>query len=79
MEHIPAGITVGDDMGAADHFDARSPFVASDGSPAAFVDIGALERAGVCDLAEIPVSIRNLLETALRKSDGYLITEEDVL
>ena len=79
MEHIPAGITVGDDMGEADPFDARSTFVASDGSPAAFVDIGALERAGVCDLAEIPVSIRILLETALRKCDGFLITEEDVL
>ena len=79
MEHIPAGITVGDDMGEADPFNARSTFIASDGSPATFVDIGALERAGVCDLAEIPVSIRILLETALRKCDGFLITEEDVL
>ncbi len=79
MEHMPTVITVGDDMGDADPFDARSTFVASDGSPAAFVDIGALQRAGVCKLAEIPVSIRILLEAALRKCDGFLVTEEDVL
>ena len=79
MEHMPTDITVGDDMGDADPFDARSTFVASDGSPAAFVDIGALQRAGVCKLAEIPVSIRILLEAALRKCDGFLVTEEDVL
>ena len=79
MEPIPADITVGDDMGEADPFDARSHFVTSDGSQAPFVDIGALERSGICDLGEIPASIRILLEAALRKCDGFLITEEDVL
>ena len=79
MEHMPTDITAGDDMGEADPFDARSTFVASDGSPATFVDISALQRAGVCKLAEIPVSIRILLEAALRKCDGFLVTEEDVL
>ena len=79
MEPIPAVITVGDDMSEADPFDARSHFDTSDGSQASFVDIGVLERSGICDLAEIPASIRILLEAALRKCDGFLITEEDVL
>ncbi len=79
MEPIPADITVGDDMGEDNPFDARSHFDTSDGSQASFVDIGALERSGICDLAEIPASIRILLEAALRKCDGFLITEEDVL
>ena len=79
MEPIPADITVGDDMSKANPFDARSHFDTSDGSQASFVDIGALERSGICDLGEIPASIRILLEAALRKCDGFLITEEDVL
>ena len=79
MEPIPADITVGDDMSKTNPFDARSHFDTSDGSQASFVDIGALERSGICDLGEIPASIRILLEAALRKCDGFLITEEDVL
>ena len=46
MEHMPADITVGDEMGEADPFGARSTFVVSDGSTATFVDIGVLERSG---------------------------------
>ena len=79
MEHMHADITVGDEMGEADPFGARSAFVASDGSTASFVDIGALERSGACELPRIPVSIRILLEAALRKCDGFLVTEEDVI
>jgi len=67
MEPIPADITVGDDVSEADPFDAQSHFDTSDGSQAPFVDIGALERSGICNLAEIPASIRILLEAALRK------------
>ncbi|MEO2178976.1 MAG: aconitase family protein, partial [Candidatus Poseidoniia archaeon] len=66
-------------MGEDNPFNARSHFDTSDGSQASFVDIGALERSGICDLGEIPASIRILLEAALRKCDGFLITEEDVL
>jgi aconitate hydratase len=79
MEPIPADITVGDDVSETNPFDARSHFDTSDGSQAPFVDIGALERSGICNLAEIPASIRILLEAALRKCDGFLITQEDVL
>ena len=60
-------------------FDALSEFESTDGSKSRFADIGALERTGKCNLAEMPVSIRILLESALRKCDGFLVTEEDVI
>ena len=60
-------------------FDALSEFETSDGSISRFANIGALERAGICELANMPVSIRLLLESALRKCDGFLVTEEDVV
>ncbi len=60
-------------------FDALSEFETSDGSNSRFANIGALERAGICELANMPVSIRILLESALRKCDGFLVTEEDVV
>ena len=60
-------------------FDALSEFETSDGSNSRFANIGALERAGICELANMPVSIRLLLESALRKCDGFLVTEEDVV
>jgi len=60
-------------------FEALSEFETSDGSKSSFAYIGALERAGICELADMPVSIRILLESALRKCDGFLVTEEDVV
>ena len=78
MEPIIAGITAGDGMDAGDPFDAMSTFVTSDGSSASFMDIGALQRDGSCNLDDLPVSIRILLEGALRKCDGFLVTEDDV-
>ncbi|MBX3461546.1 MAG: aconitate hydratase AcnA [Planctomycetes bacterium] len=38
----------------------------------------ALERAGLGRMAELPYSIRVLLEQALRNLDGYVVTEKDV-
>ena len=78
MEHTIAGITVGDGMGASDPFGAMSAFTTSDGSSASFMDIGTLGREEGCNLDNLPVSIRILLETALRKCDGVLVTEDDV-
>jgi len=60
-------------------FDALSEFDTIDGSKSHFADIGALERSGKCNLEEMPVSIRILLESALRKCDNFLVTEEDVV
>ncbi len=60
-------------------FDALSEFETSDGSNSRFANIGALDKAGICNIAKLPVSIRILLESALRKCDGFLVTEEDVV
>jgi len=72
-------ITIGDDLRQPLPFDALCEFETTDGSKSSFADIGALDRAGVCNLAEMPVSIRILLESALRKCDGFLVTEQDVV
>ena len=59
-------------------FDAQSQFEKSDGTMARFMDLHSLEDIGLCNLSEIPFSIRILLESALRKCDGFLVNEDDV-
>ncbi|MFB6097489.1 MAG: aconitate hydratase AcnA, partial [Haloferacaceae archaeon] len=41
-------------------------------------DLTVLEEQGLCDLDNLPVSIRVLLESILRQVDGEAVTEEDV-
>ena len=65
-------------MGSDNPFGARSEFEKSDGTMARFMDLHSLEERGLCKLDEIPFSIRILLESALRKCDGFLVNEEDV-
>ena len=65
-------------MSTTDPFGTLSTFEKSDGSTASFVDLNSLERAAACNLSSLPVSIRILLEAALRKCDGSLVTEDDV-
>ena len=65
-------------MGGDNPFGARSQFEKSDGTMARFMDLHSLEERGLCKLDEIPFSIRILLESALRKCDGFLVNEEDV-
>jgi len=65
-------------MDQTDVFGARNTFEKSDGSDGGFADLHALEAAGLCKLADLPVTIRVLLEAALRKCDGFLVTEDDV-
>ena len=65
-------------MGEVNPFDAKSEFEKSDGTMARFMDLHSLEERGLCKLDEIPFSIRILLESALRKCDGFLVNEEDV-
>ena len=65
-------------MGSDNPFGARSEFEKSDGTMAGFMDLHSLEERGLCKLDEIPFSIRILLESALRKCDGFLVNEEDV-
>ena len=41
-------------------------------------DLGALRRAGVGHVDQLPYSIKVLLETVLRNQDGFAVTEEHV-
>ena len=65
-------------MGGDNPFGAKSEFEKSDGTMARFMDLHSLEERGLCKLDEIPFSIRILLESALRKCDGFLVNEDDV-
>ena len=65
-------------MGGDNPFGAESQFEKSDGTMARFMDLHSLEERGLCKLDEIPFSIRILLESALRKCDGFLVNEDDV-
>ena len=65
-------------MAEENPFDALSEFERNDGSLASFIDLHSLEKNGLCKLSEIPFSIRILLESALRKCDGFLVNEDDV-
>ena len=65
-------------MGGDNPFGAKSQFEKTDGTMARFMDLHSLEERGLCKLDEIPFSIRILLESALRKCDGFLVNEDDV-
>ncbi len=65
-------------MSTIDPFGALSTFEKSDGSTASFANLNALEREAACNLKKLPVSIRILLESALRNCDGFLVSEDDV-
>lgn len=65
-------------MASANPFNAISEFTLPDNSTAKYADISALQKDGLCNISELPYSIRILLEAALRKCDGFLISENDV-
>ena len=44
-----------------------------------FVDITLLEKKGIAKIGRLPFSIRILVENLLRKMDGRIVTEADVL
>jgi aconitate hydratase len=44
-----------------------------------FFDIGLLEKKGLATISRLPFSIRVLVENLLRKLDGRIVTEKDVL
>ena len=57
---------------------ARDTFTLADGSQAYYYRLGRLEELGWTKLSKLPFSIRILLEAALRKHDGFLVTDDDV-
>ena len=65
-------------MGGLDLLESSDTFTLSDGSKGNFSNLHSLEKAGLCKLDNLPYTIRILLEAALRKLDGFLVTEDDV-
>ena len=65
-------------MQDSEGFDSLRTFSKSDGTEADFHSLSHLQELGLCDLDSLPFTIRLLLEAALRKCDGFLITREDV-
>ncbi|MBA45857.1 MAG: aconitate hydratase AcnA [Euryarchaeota archaeon] len=65
-------------MASSNTFDSIREFETSSGENASFASLYSLEESGHTVLSSLPYSIRILLEAALRKCDGFLVTEEDV-
>jgi aconitate hydratase len=65
-------------MTSEDPFSAATTFEMSNGDVGHYSSLHALESANLCQLNKLPCTIRVLLEAALRKCDGFLVTEEDV-
>ena len=61
----------------SDPFGARQMFETGAGK-AALYRLTKLEELGLARIAELPFSIRVLLESALRNCDGFEVTEDDV-
>ncbi len=72
---IPAGIN----MIVGDMFSTKSEFTTQSGDSGYYMSLKKLEQQGICELDKLPFSIRILLESALRKCDGFLVTKEDVM
>ena len=70
-------MTMAGEKRKTDPFGARGVFETGSG-PAGIYRLSTLEAAGLTKLAELPFSIRVLLEAALRGCDGFEITEADV-
>lgn len=60
-------------------FDSLSKFETNDGTFSNYVSLQRLQDLGHCNLEKLPFTIRILLESALRKCDGFLIKKEDVI
>ena len=63
--------------GKTDSFGARDTFDTGSGK-ATLYRLTKLEQQGLLRIAELPFSIRVLLESALRNCDGFQVTEADV-
>jgi aconitate hydratase len=53
--------------------------IAVDGNPLTYYDIRRLEAEGVADIGRLPFSIKILVENLLRKMDGSVVREQDLL
>ena len=64
-------------MATQDFFQARDTFDTGSGK-AIIYRLSALEKAGVANISRLPISMKVLLEAALRQADGFEITQEAV-
>ena len=66
-------------MSSSDPFDSIRKFETISGKNSTYASLHALEECENIVLSSLPYSIRILLEAALRKCDGFLVTKEDVM
>src|SRR5213593_335834 len=59
-------------------FDSLQPFATGTGRTGYLYSLPALEKAGLGPIAQLPVSIRLVLESVLRNCDGRKVTEHNV-
>ena len=78
MEGAFAGHSTGAVMNEGGGFNSIANFEKQDGSLSKYHALSVLEKEGICKLDELPFTIRLLLEAALRKCDGFLVTKDDV-
>ena len=62
----------------SDKSSSISEFTLANGSQGLFYNISSVEKFSDCKIENLPYSIRVLLEGALRNSDDFLITNEDI-
>ncbi len=65
-------------MATTDPFGALSPLDTSSGA-VHYYQLDSLTRGGVADVGKLPYSIKIVLENLLRRLDGEIVTEEDVV
>ena len=61
-----------------DPFGVRQQLTTADGRTVHYYSLGKLADSGVGHVSRLPFSIKILLESVLRKLDGYVITEDHV-
>ncbi len=64
-------------MGEQDFFGTKGTFNTGSGE-AVIYRLSALEKQGIGQMARLPMSIKVLLEAALRQCDGFEVTQEAV-
>ena len=62
----------------SDKSSSISEFTLANGSKGLFYNISSVEKFSDCNIENLPYSIRVLLEGALRNSDDFLITNDDI-
>ena len=63
---------------AKDFFSARRTLDLDDG-PVSIYALEELEKQAIGQISQLPFTIKVLLEAALRQSDGFEITQDDVV